>query len=322
MTSADEDEPHHGSYRDVVTHKLMLQDVARTSAYSDAIRAVVGPSSRVIDFGSGTGVLAIFAARAGAAHVDAIERAAVVQHARRIAELNGHPEIVFHHGSESDFHTDSRADVIVSEWMGHFLFFESMLEPLIALRERWLKPGGVMVPARVSLTAALVIDEELYEDGAFLEHSPYGIDFTPIADLPLRQSRIIDIEEYQLLSPYIDLGTLDMQQVAASPKRLVGNCVVSRSVTAYGMVGWFDALLTKDIVIYTGPNHAATHWRPVFFPFPEPFECTPHRPITVTIDPPRNVEVRDPAWAYGITDGLVSLSVDERDTFARCRGVR
>ena len=69
--SNEEDESLRGSYRDVVTHKLMLQDVVRTSAYADAIAAVVGPGSRVIDFGTGTGALAIFAARAGVAWVDA-----------------------------------------------------------------------------------------------------------------------------------------------------------------------------------------------------------------------------------------------------------
>ncbi len=317
--SNEEDESLRGSYRDVVTHKLMLQDVVRTSAYADAIAAVVGPSSRVIDFGTGTGALAIFAARAGAARVDAIERTCIVEHAKAIAKLNLHPEIVFHRADHESFQGEGLADVIVSEWMGHFLFFESMLEPLIALRDRWLKPTGVMVPARMSLYAALVIDEELYEDAAFLEQSPYGIDFGPIADLPLRQSRLIDIEEHQVLSPYIALDTLDMRRIAKTPEVLRGSCIVPRKVNCFGMVGWFDAHLTDAIALGTGPEHPHTHWRPIYFPFPEPFECRPARPVSVSIRPPSSVEIRDPTWAWSIEDGAAKISVDERDSFARCR---
>ena len=319
MADAEEDESLRGSYRDIVTHKLMLQDIVRTSAYADAIAAIVKPGARVIDFGTGTGALAIFAARAGAARVDAIERTCIVEHAKAIAQRSGHPEILFHRADHASFQGEGLADVIVSEWMGHFLFFESMLEPLIQVRDRWLKPEGQMIPARMALQAALVIDEELYEDAAFLEQSPYGIDFGPIADLPLRQSRIIDIEDHQVLSPYIDLGVLDMRRIKRTPESLTGTCVVPRKVTCFGVVGWFDAHLTDTISIATGPQHPHTHWRPIYFPLPEPFECRPARPVVITIRPPSSVEVRDPAWAWSIEDGAVRSAVDEKDTFERCR---
>jgi type I protein arginine methyltransferase len=320
MPISIDDEPFSGSYCDVVIHKLMLQDVVRTSAYSDAIRAVVTPDSHVIDFGAGTGVLSIFAARAGARQVDAVERTAMIVHAREIARRSGCPEIRFHLGDQDSFSADGPVDIVISEWMGHFLFFESMLEPLIALRNRWLKPDGVMVPARVSLSAALVIDEELYEDGSFLEGRPYGIDFGTIADLPLRQSRIIDVDEHQILTPHIDLGTLDMMRVSRTPELLEGSCVVQHPVTAYGLVGWFDAHLAPDIDLCTGPGQPATHWRPIYFPFPVPFDCSPLRPLNITITPPRSVEQTDPAWQWSIHDCQTSIAVDERESIARSRG--
>lgn len=313
-------EPLIGSYRDIITHKLMLQDVVRTSAYADAIRALVRQDSRVIDFGTGTGVLAIFAARAGAARVDAIERTSVIEHAREIARRSGCPEILFHQGDHRTVQLEARADIIVSEWMGHFLFFESMLEPLIWLRDHWLKRGGVMIPSRVSLRAALVIDEELYEDDAFLEGNPYGIDFGPIADLPHRQSRCADIEEHQIATPYIDLGALDMASVRCTPPQLVGSLVVEKDVTAFGLVGWFDAELSAGVAFSTGPHQPRTHWRPMYFPFPQPFECSPARPLKVTIVPPRDVESSEPVWAWSIADASTTVSVDERDTYARCGG--
>jgi type I protein arginine methyltransferase len=310
-------DPHHGSYLDVSTHKDMLRDVVRTSAYSEAIRALVQPGSRVIDFGSGTGVLAIFAARCNARRVDAIERTPMVEQAREIAKLSGCPEIVFHRADHQSFRTDGPVDVIVSEWMGHFLFSESMLEPLIALRDRWLKPGGIMLPGRVAMSAALVTDEELYEDGSFLERRPYGIDFGPIADLPLRQSRLVTLDEHQVVPQHCDLGSLDMHSVARTPERLTGTLSVDREATSFGLVAWFDAFLSAHVCFGTGPHQPPTHWRQLYFPFPEPFEVSPGKPLTISITPPPQVENTDPTWAWSISDGDHTLQVDERASFAR-----
>jgi hypothetical protein len=249
--------------------------------------------------------------------VDAIERTSIIEQAKKIAVLSGCPEIRFHHSDHKSFATDGLVDLIVSEWMGHFLFFESMLEPLIAIRNRWLKPDGAMLPARFTMTAALVVDEGMYEDAAFLEFKPYGIDFGPIADLPLRQSSLTDIEEHQLAEPFIDLGSVDMKTIERTPEQLTGKMRVQRELTAFGITAWFDAHLAGDIEFGTGPHQPQTHWRQIYFPLPEPFDCSPEREVAVTIRPPSAVESTDPTWAWAITDGLSTIEVDERDSFAR-----
>lgn len=316
LNEADRD-PHRGSYRDVTTHRDMLRDVVRTSEYQQAIRAVVQPGSRVIDFGSGTGVLAIFAARCRAAHVDAIERESIVEQARQIATLSGCPEIAFHRGDHSSFQGTGLADVIVSEWMGHCLFHESMLEPLIALRDKWLKPDGVMLPRRVSVYAALVVDEAFYEEGSFLEGNPYGIDFGPIADLPLRQSQLVSLREDQIMRAQCHLGSLDMKTVSRTPEVLSGAFTVECDATTFGLVAWFDAVLSDDVQFGTGPHQAPTHWQQVFFPFPAPFDVSPARPLNIALRPPHAVEETEATWCWSVSDGRTTLRVDERETFAR-----
>lgn len=317
MDSLSEYDPHRGSYRDVVTHKLMLQDVVRTAGYLEGLRAAVKPGYSVIDFGAGTGVLSIFAKRCGAGRVDAIERTSIVEQARKIARLSGYDDIRFHHTDHLSFETEGPVDLIVSEWMGHFLFFESMLEPLIKIRDKWLKPDGIMLPHSFEMTAALVIDEGMYEDAAFLEFKPYGIDFGPIADLPLKQSSLADIEESQIATPYIHLGTLDMKTIERTPRELRGNVTVTEPLTVYGITAWFDAKIAGDIEFGTGPHQPQTHWRQIYFPLPEPFDCTPERETRIVIRPPSAVETTDPTWAWAISDGIREVAVDERDSFAR-----
>lgn len=130
------------SYADVTVHKLLLQDVVRTEAYETALQQVVKPGSRVLDFGCGTGVLSIFASRAGAAEVYAIDRSEFIQLAQKIAQRNDIRNVHFYHNDHESLELDTKVDVIVSEWMGHFLFYEAMLAPLLHVRDRFLAKGG------------------------------------------------------------------------------------------------------------------------------------------------------------------------------------
>ena len=63
------------------------------------------------------------------------------------------------------------ADVIVSEWMGYFLIFERMLPSVVAVRNRYLRPNGIMIPRRAKVflaaltrTHSPVAQQMLFED--------------------------------------------------------------------------------------------------------------------------------------------------------------
>jgi type I protein arginine methyltransferase len=79
--------------------------------------------------------------------VYAVERTTVAVLAQRLAAANGAGEIVqVFHGDVLEVKLPGLVDVIVSEWLGGFGIDEGMLVPVIAARDRWLKPGGVMIP--------------------------------------------------------------------------------------------------------------------------------------------------------------------------------
>jgi SAM-dependent methyltransferase len=293
----------------------MLEDVVRTTAYDEALRRTVKPGARVIDFGSGTGVMAIFAARHGAGVVDAIERTEFVERARRIAARSGHPEIRFHHADHESFRTDGRADVLVSEWMGHLLFYEAMLEPLLQVRDRWLAEDGVMVPKRVSSHAGLVTDPRAHEGLSFLMGKPYGLDFGEIADVPLRQPHLVNFEPDQLLDSVIELGTLDMKTIERQPTRLVGSGYPSQNATVYGIAAWFSMELCDDFVVGTGPFDPETHWQQVYFPFLEPIEVSTERELTIVIWPPTESEDDQPTWKWSLSDGETTVFTDSAEPY-------
>lgn len=77
---------YFGSYSHFYIHEEMLKDRVRTTTYMRAIEENKNDfkDKIVLDIGAGTGILSIFAARAGAKHVYAIENAEIAVFAREI----------------------------------------------------------------------------------------------------------------------------------------------------------------------------------------------------------------------------------------------
>jgi SAM-dependent methyltransferase len=311
----DQNSPnYHMSYRDVAMHKVMLQDVVRTDAYEKAINEIVGPEHSVLDFGCGTGILAMFAARAGAGKVIAVDRSPFIKTAQEIARKNGFDHIDFYHDDHLSLQLDEKVDVIVSEWMGHCLFYEAMLEPLLVLRDRYLEKGGVMIPAEVSLHAGLVCDEDLLSDLSFLQDKPYDIDFSPIAHAPFYQTDLVTLDPESILKNTAHLGSLNMHTIskADSPRIFSGTMIPNEKSDIYALCGWFSSKLCGNISFGTGPNDIPTHWDQILFPLPEPFTVEPSRELTLTISPLTEQVGREQCWSWSITDGEKTISVNEQ----------
>jgi protein arginine N-methyltransferase 1 len=305
---------YHMSYRDVAMHKVMLQDVIRTDAYEQSISDVVSDQHTVLDFGCGTGVLALFAARAGAKKVIAVDRSPFISIAKDIASINGFDTIDFYHDDHQSLELDETVDVIVSEWMGHCLFYEAMLEPLLALRDRYLSRDGIMIPAEVSLHAGLVCDADLLEDLSFLRDQPYDLDFSPIAHVPFEQTDLVTLEPDSLLEGCAHLGSLNMRTIckADTPRVFSGTLNTYKKADIIALCGWFSAELSEGVTLSTGPNDIPTHWDQILFPLPEPFAVDPCREITITLSPLTEKIGKEQCWSWSITDGEKTISVNEQ----------
>jgi len=271
------------SYDLIRSHLEMLQDRLRTEAYLAAIREVVKPQDRVLDFGCGTGVLSIFAERAGASRVYALDRSSMIAAAKVIMDENVCTRIV---PVRSDGHTaelPEQVDVIVSEWMGHFLFAEQMLEPLVRLRDKFLRPGGRIVPESCSLHVCMVTSPALFDDLSFLSTRPYGIDFSAVADLPFNEVRIVRMRPEELLPETACIGQFDLSSVPGMPHELSGTLTSSTDAVTYGFCGWFEAQLSPSVKLSTSPFAPKTHWLQFHFPFNRPLEIRAGEPVQIDV---------------------------------------
>ena len=89
-------------------HEEMLSDTVRVDAYHRGIHGNVQPGDVVVDLGTGTGLLAMMASRAGAARVYAVEHSDFIDVARDIAQHNGFDNIEFVQANPSTSSCTSR----------------------------------------------------------------------------------------------------------------------------------------------------------------------------------------------------------------------
>lgn len=287
------------SFDNILIHLTMLGDVDRTAGFQRALAEVVKPGDRVLDFGCGTGVLSVFAERAGAEVVYAVDRSTMIHAARRIAAANGCKRIQFLAGEGPEITLPGPVDVIVSEWMGHFLFDDGMMPALLRMRDRHLAPGGRMLPAAFSLHVALVTAPEHHARLTFLRNAPYGVDFGPVSSWPSHEAHRLKLRGDELLPGPACVGTLEMSRVSAMPERLSGTIAVDRATTSYGLCGWFDAQLSPGVTLGTGPDFPATHWQHLYFPFEQPLELRAGDRVEIELRP---TELREQvAWTWTAT---------------------
>jgi type I protein arginine methyltransferase len=158
-------EEYFESYNDLQIHSLMIKDEARTSAYKNAIleNKEYFKNKVVMDIGCGTGVLSMFSAIYGEAKrvyaVEASEMHSLASQLIQDNELNHIIQVI--HGKVEDIFLKEQVDVIISEWMGFYLFHESMLDSVLFGRDKWLKKGGILFPNRAILYSSPVNMMEL-----------------------------------------------------------------------------------------------------------------------------------------------------------------
>ena len=271
-------------YAEIEVHRTMICDSVRTDAFRRAIASVVRPGNIVLDVGAGSGILSMFAAKAGAARVYAVERTTVAVVAQELAAANGLAEIVqVIHGDVMDVELPERVDVIVSEWLGGFGIDEGMLAPVIAARDRWLKPGGVMIPSTATAWAALVHDRYLGETVDFLRDNPYGLRLDGLVEMTVNEISYSGTfrhlaasdrrsEPGRLWTTDADLISLEQAQAPHEAETLLQ---VREHGTANAVALWFSAELAPGISLSVGPGDPPTHWGMTTAPLRSPVELTP-----------------------------------------------
>ena len=255
-------------------HHSMLADSVRTSSFLSAIMRTVRPGDVVVDIGSGTGVLSLFAAMAGASRVYAIEREPVIEVAREIAVLNGFSaRITFIAGSSHQVEIPERADVLVTETIGNLGFDEGIVAWVADAKKRFLKPDAQIVPGRLDTIASLVSVPRDFTTIQEWSNPLHTLDFSPLARVARNSLAWTELSPAAIVTEPAVVLTTDFSE---NPGPLAGRVSeeVIKDAFVHGIGVWFRSDLTPGVTITNAPPNQVPSWEQGYLPIDEPFKVS------------------------------------------------
>jgi SAM-dependent methyltransferase len=259
-------------------HRLMLDDKVRVDAFADALARVIRPGDTVVDVGTGTGVLAFLAKKAGAKRVLAIDRSPMVRWARRARpcdfDLRGIEFLQL--DAQRDKLPRVRADVIVSELLGSFGLGEEIVATVSRVRDALLAPGGRVVPGPLSLHLVPVSVASLQRDIDAWHRPVRGIDFGPLRPLALNAVYLIPSDtRVRVLGEPGTVARTDLRVARHAPRGGDLSMRITKRGALHGVAGYFHTELAPGVTLSNAPWLPATHWGQVFLPIDGPIAALP-----------------------------------------------
>jgi precorrin-6B methylase 2 len=259
----------------------------RLTQYERAIAAVVRQGDVVVDLGTGSGLLAVLACRAGARRVYAIEASDAVQIGTLITSTTEFAErIEFVHATSQKVALSEQVDVIVGDIHDTFGFQPGGLASIMDVRDRLLKPGGTLIPQATELMIAPLEAAALYAREIDVWNGcVHGVGLSSIRPFAVSHVHPGRFDSDQLLSPAAAIGTLDLAR--ATSLHFSGSAVttIHRDGIAHGLCGCFVTTLAGDIRMGNVPGDSSTtNFAQAFFPFDQPVSVAAGDEVSISID--------------------------------------
>lgn len=266
----------------------MVLDVRRNEFYAKALADIITPDSVVLDLGAGLGVHGLAAAQLGAKRIYLVESRDIISVAREVVRDSGLAErVTCIQGKIEDIELPEKVDLIISVFTGNFLLSEDLLPSLFYARNRYLKPGGSLLPDAAKMVAvpvnatqpfeyeisAWTDDQESLDFSAARRHAANSLHF--FSRMPS------DSKPHYLAEPQTVMA-LDFGAATSTHCDAHLSFPITREGLCHGLFGWVTMRLGRQW-LSTGPYDPPVHWSQAFLPYDPPLEVLPGEYMDVRI---------------------------------------
>jgi Ribosomal protein L11 methyltransferase (PrmA) len=246
-------------------HFEMLNDEQRNAAFEQALRNAITPDTVVLDIGSGTGLLAMMAARAGAKQTFTCEMVpALAELARETVERNGLADRIVTLGKKSmslvvGKQMMRKANLLVTETVDCGLLGEGIVPSIAHAKANLLTEDAQIVPCGATVYAMVVESPRLRNLNS--ARTAAGFDVSLINQyavahyFPVRLGAF----EYTPLTDPFEVFHFDFANGAIVPERKTITVRTKRDGVGQCVVFWFNMRLDKETSISNEPG-STTHW--------------------------------------------------------------
>lgn len=212
----------------------------------------------------------------GAKRVVAVECSNIVNYAEQIIKANKLDHIItIVKGKVEEISLPEDidgVDIIISEWMGYCLFYESMLDTVLYARDKWLRPNGMLFPDRCSLFVTAIEDRQYKDEKINWWDDVYGFDMSSIRKVAISEPLVDVVDPKQVVTnacliKEVDLYTVTKEDLAFQAPF---NLQVRRNDYVQALVTFFNVEFTKchkRVGFSTAPEAPYTHWKQTVFYF-------------------------------------------------------
>lgn len=179
-------------------------------------------------------------------------------------------------------------DIIISEWMGYFLLYESMLDCVLFARDKWLVEGGLLFPDVARLYVCALEDEKYRRDKLDYWNDVYGYKMSAIKKIAMMEPLVDIVPGNQIVSNACCVLELDLHTITKEDLDFESSfeIIVNRQEFIHGLTAFFDVKFSPCHVetgFTTAPFAEYTHWKHTVFYYDESLRGTPNHKLCGTI---------------------------------------
>lgn len=268
-------------------HRTLIADTVRNEAFRRALAAVIVPGRSIVaDIGAGTGILGLTASRLGAREVHLYEVAEVAAVAVETLRRNRAKGCHLYNCHSTEMDDPPQVDVIVSETLGNYPLEEDIVAIMRDGVARHLKPGGAIIPARITQYVAAVTTPRFHDDLTAWRRVGNGIDLAHAERMSLNNIYVRTLAPSELLDGMAGArqwDEIDLASRATSNRKGEAGWSMSDRASIYGFVTWWTAELCAGVSLSTAPDAPRTHWEQLYFPLLEPITAAAGDRVAVSL---------------------------------------